>query len=194
MNTLVFSLKKKFLDETVAPELDKEKKKVSRFIHEQVKSFFYQDLINTIYSKIDPHPKYKTISFKCDFSQDKPRLHVFVNDSSGGIVPTLYFSSAQLNILSLSIFLAKALNVENPKTEESVDCIFIDDPIQAMDSINILSVIDLFRSIVVNWGKQIILSTHDENFYNLLQKKMPEDLFKSRYIELESFGKVKKEA
>ncbi|MEZ8804653.1 AAA family ATPase [Vibrio atlanticus] len=185
---------KKFLDETVAPELDKEKKKVSRFIHEQVKSFFYQDLINTIYSKIDPHPKYKTISFKCDFSQDKPRLHVFVNDSSGGIVPTLYFSSAQLNILSLSIFLAKALNVENPKTEESVDCIFIDDPIQAMDSINILSVIDLFRSIVVNRGKQIILSTHDENFYNLLQKKIPEDLFKSRYIELESFGKVKKEA
>ncbi|WP_318481129.1 AAA family ATPase [Photobacterium leiognathi] len=185
---------RKFLDEIVAPELDKEKKKVSRFIHEQVKSFFYQDLINTIYSKIDPHPKYKTISFRCDFTQDKPRLHVFVNDSSGGIVPTLYFSSAQLNILSLSIFLAKALNVENPETKESVDCIFIDDPIQAMDSINILSVIDLFRSIVVNNGKQIILSTHDENFYNLLQKKIPEDLFKSRYIELESFGKVKKEA
>ncbi|MFM2580653.1 hypothetical protein [Vibrio fortis] len=183
---------RKFLDETVAPELDKEKKKVSRFIHEQVKSFFYQDLINSLYSKIDPHPKYKTISFKCDFTQDKPRLHVFVNDSSGGIVPTLYFSSAQLNILSLSIFLAKALNVKNPKTDESVDCIFIDDPIQAMDSINILSVIDLFRSIVVNMGKQIILSTHDENFYNLLQKKMPSELFKTRYIELESFGKVKK--
>ncbi|CAK1777114.1 Rad50/SbcC-type AAA domain-containing protein [Vibrio crassostreae] len=183
---------RKFLDETLAPELDKEKKKVSRFIHEQVKSFFYQDLINSLYSKIDPHPKYKTISFKCDFTQDKPRLHVFVNDSSGGIVPTLYFSSAQLNILSLSIFLAKALNVKNPKTDESVDCIFIDDPIQAMDSINILSVIDLFRSIVVNMGKQIILSTHDENFYNLLQKKMPNELFKTRYIELESFGKVKK--
>jgi exonuclease SbcC len=35
----------------------------------------------------------------------------------------------------------------------SVDCIFIDDSIQSMDSINILSTIDLFRSIVVNMGK-----------------------------------------
>ena len=33
--------------------------------------------------------------------------------------------------------------------------------------------IDLFRSIVFNMGKQIILSTHDENFQNLLKKKIP---------------------
>ena len=73
----------------------------------------------------------------------------------------------------------------------AVDCIFIDDPIQSMDSINILSTIDLFRSIVVNLGKQIILSTHDENFQNLLKKKIPDDLFPAKYLELETFGKVK---
>jgi len=102
----------------------------------------------------------------------------------------LYFSTAQLNILSLSIFLAKALNTTDNEGK-SIDCIFIDDPIQSMDSINILSTIDLFRSIVTNMGKQIILSTHDESFQNLLKKKMPEKLFKSRFIEFETFGKLK---
>jgi exonuclease SbcC len=102
----------------------------------------------------------------------------------------LYFSAAQLNILSLSIFLAKALNAKDNK-DNPIDCIFIDDPIQSMDSINVLSTIDLFRSIMVNQNKQIILSTHDENFHNLLQKKMPSNLFKSKFMELETFGKVK---
>ena len=43
----------------------------------------------------------------------------------------------------------------------------------------------------MNLGKQVILSTHDENFHNLLKKKMPPELFNSKYIELETFGKVK---
>ena len=105
-----------------------------------------------LYRKIDPHPKYKEISFKCDFITDnKPRLNIFVTGEKNvpPIVPTLYFSTAQLNILSLSIFLAKALNVKD-NDGNSVDCIFIDDPIQSMDSINILSTIDLLRSISVN--------------------------------------------
>lgn len=185
---------KRFLTKVVSKELEQERIQISKFIHQQVESFFYQDLINTLYRKIDPHPSYKKISFKCDFSSTaKPLLNIFVSDDiQSTIVPTLYFSTAQLNILSLSIFLAKALNVRNDKGEP-VDCIFIDDPIQSMDSINILSTIDLFRSIVVNLGKQIILSTHDENFQNLLKKKIPADLFSAKYFELETFGKVKEQ-
>jgi len=87
--------------------------------------------------------------------------------------------------LSLSIFLASALK------ETEYKCIFIDDPIQSMDNINVLSTIDLLRSIVVNENRQIILSTHDENFHNLLKKKMPAELFESKFLELESFGKVR---
>ena len=79
---------------------------------------------------------------------------------------------------------------EDDDNGEPVDCIFIDDPIQSMDSINILSTIDLFRSIVVNLGKQIILSTHDQNFQNLLKKKIPDDLFPAKFLELQTFGKV----
>ncbi|WP_294083904.1 hypothetical protein [Proteiniphilum sp. UBA5384] len=88
--------------------------------------------------------------------------------------------------------MAKALNAKDNEGN-SVDCIFIDDPIQSMDSINILSTIDLLRSISVNMRKQIVLATHDENFHNLLQKKIPSNRFNAKYIELETFGKVKQE-
>uniref|UniRef100_UPI0026005CD9 AAA family ATPase n=1 Tax=uncultured Flavobacterium sp. TaxID=165435 RepID=UPI0026005CD9 len=91
---------------------------------------------------------------------------------------------------SLSIFLAKALHAVDDEGNP-LECIFIDDPIQSMDSINILSTIDLLRSIVVNNNRQIILSTHDANFHNLLRKKIPGELFNSKFMELETFGKVK---
>ncbi|GAB4038626.1 hypothetical protein [Spirosoma gilvum] len=168
-----------------------EKDNLSSYINQQVESFFYEDLINKLYKKIDPHPEYKNIVFKCDFSGDTPKLNVFVNGSDKEhLIPNLYFSSAQMNILSLSIFLAKAINAKDDDGQP-IDCIFIDDPIQSMDSINILSTIDVLRSISLNLNKQIILSTHDENFHKLLKKKMPPNIFNSKFIELETFGKVK---
>lgn len=181
----------KLLKDKLGKSLATERDRISKFIHKQVESFFFEDLINVLYRKIDPHPEYKKIKFQCDFSNDKPKLNVFVTGENGDnpLVPNLYFSTAQMNILSLSIFLAKALNADNKG--EPVNCIFIDDPIQSMDSINILSTIDLFRSIVVKFKKQIILSTHDENFHNLLRKKIPVSLFNAKYIELETFGTVK---
>lgn len=184
----------KFLKTKISAELENELNRVSKYLTDQIDSFFYEGLINDLYRKIDPHPDYKTVTFKCDFTDTKPRLNVCVYQEKQNelIIPNLYFSTAQLNILSLSIFLAKALNVKDEKGN-SIDCIFIDDPIQSMDSINILSTIDLIRSIVVNQKKQIILSTHDENFHNLLKKKMPTNLFNSKFMELETFGKVKKD-
>ena len=181
-----------FLKNIISKELDYELKSVADYLAQQIDSFFYEGLINDLYRKIDPHPVYKTVTFKCDFSDTKPKLNVCVYQEKQDelIIPNLYFSTAQLNILSLSIFLAKALNAKDEKGIP-FECIFIDDPIQAMDSINILSTIDLLRSIVVNHKKQIILSTHDENFHNLLKKKMPSSLFNSKFMELETFGKVK---
>lgn len=175
-----------FLVLSVRPEIEKERKSAKEFLEKRIKDFFFEKLINKLYNKIDPHPDFKEVKFTPNLDAENPRLDVFVkNKGSETIIPNLYFSTAQINILSLCIFLASAL-----KSKE-YDCIFIDDPIQSMDSINVLSTIDLLRSIVVNQGKQIILSTHDENFHNLLKKKIPKDLFKSKFLELESFGKVK---
>ncbi|MET4546293.1 exonuclease SbcC [Pedobacter africanus] len=182
----------KFLKGPLKKRLETEKQNVAEHIDKQINSFFYEDIINDLYRKIDPHPDYKVIKFKCDFTDDKPQLNVCVTDSQREIlqIPNLYFSTAQLNILSLSIFLAKALHAKDDQGKQ-LECIFIDDPIQSMDSINILSTIDLLRSIIVNHKRQVILSTHDLNFHSLLMKKIPKDLFNSKYMELETFGKVK---
>jgi len=176
-----------FLVSEVEPIVYEERDKTKTYLDSRIKNFFHEELINKLYRKIDPHPDFKSVEFKANFDTDNPRLDVFVRNSKNEniLIPNLYFSTAQINILSLSIFLASALN------SKEYQCIFIDDPIQSMDSVNILSTIDLLRSIVVNEDKQIILSTHDENFHNLLKKKMPTELFKSKFLELESFGKVK---
>lgn len=160
-------------------------------LRNRINGFFYTDLINAIYRKIDPHPDFKEVQFDCDFPEESiPKLNVLVSDSQGDVIaPNLYFSAAQLNILSLSIFLARALHV---KTADGTDvrCIFIDDPIHSMDSINVLSTIDMLRTISKKFDRQIILSTHDRNFFDLLQKKVPQKEYLSKFIELETFGKV----
>lgn len=71
-----------------------------------------------------------------------------------------------------------------------LDVIMIDDPIQSMDSINVLSMIDLLRSISIRFNKQIIISTHDENFFELLQRKIPANALGSKFLKLEKFGVV----
>ncbi|TFH89718.1 AAA family ATPase [Vibrio ouci] len=155
-----------------------------------INNFFFEDLINSIYKKIDPHPTFKKVEFKVNFDTEKPSLNILVSDGRGGMIsPILYFSAAQTNILSLSVFLANALHAKDDKGD-SVDVILIDDPIQSMDSINVLSTIDLLRSICLQFGKQLIISTHDENFFGLLQRKIPSDIFGSKFLQLEKFGVV----
>ncbi|SJN12104.1 Exonuclease SbcC [Halomonas citrativorans] len=155
-----------------------------------INNFFFEDLINAIYKNIDPHPSFKKVEFKVSFERDKPSLNILVSDGVGGMIsPILYFSAAQTNILSLSVFLANALHAKDDK-ENSIDVILIDDPIQSMDSINILSTIDLLRSICLKFGKQLIISTHDENFFGLLQRKIPSDIFGSKFLQLKKFGVV----
>ncbi|MBX9886930.1 MAG: AAA family ATPase [Flavobacteriaceae bacterium] len=178
-------------------KLNKEKASLKTYLKKTIEAYFYTPLINAIYKKIDPHPDYKSIEFECDFAESKPRLQIYCwssNEKGTKVrsVPSLYFSTAQINILSLSIFLARALKTKDDNGEP-VDCIFIDDPIQSMDSINILSFIDLFRGITLTLGKQLIISTHEENFHLLLQNKIPSELFKSKFLEFETFGKLKKE-
>lgn len=188
----LFNLRKqeekiKHLKESFKEEIDG----IQHYLEEFVESYFELDLINKLYNAIDPHPDYKEIQFKCDFKLKNPRLKVLLNSREDGkesIVPNLYFSTAQINILSFCIFLAKALFATDNEGK-SMDCIFIDDPIQALDDINVLSIIDLLRNVAFSMDKQIVLTTHDRNFFELLQKKVPDTLFNSRFITLPERGK-----
>lgn len=174
----------------LASTLNTELSKVTLCLQDQIKSYFYTDLINNIYKKIDPHPEFKRVEFAPKFGiGERPQLNIVISDESGNVAsPNLYFSAAQLNILSLSVFLARAIHANH--NNKPLDVIMIDDPIHSMDSINILSMIDMLRNISVQFNKQVIISTHDENFFELLQKKIPSDIFDSKFITLKSYGVV----
>ncbi|TKF11265.1 hypothetical protein FCV66_17935 [Enterovibrio norvegicus] len=179
---------------SMTTELDNDTISLGREISSRVDAFFNTDLINKIYQSIDPHPEYKEIVFTCT-AEDKPRLLVSARSTKSNqlMSPTLSFSSAQINVLALSIFLARALNAKDNEGND-VDCILIDDPVQSIDAINTLGLIDTLRMISVKFNKQIILTTHDENFHELLKKKIPQDSFSSKFLRLKSFGKVSQDS
>ncbi|KLV09093.1 hypothetical protein ABT56_02535 [Photobacterium aquae] len=72
----------------------------------------------------------------------------------------LSMSSGQINALSLSLFLA--LNKKYAKTA----FVFIDDPTQCMDEINIASLSDLLR--VELRDRQVVISTHEQDISDYL--------------------------
>lgn len=172
--------------------VDLEKTRLEKYLKDFVNGFFKLDIINKLYNTIDPHPEYKKISFECDFSLKDPRLNVLMyseKDDHDSIVPNLYFSTAQINILSFCIFMAKALFAKTDKKDD-LGCIFIDDPVQALDDINILSMIDLLRNVAFSLDKQIVLTTHDKDFFELMKMKVPDRLFNSRFIEFRERGVI----
>jgi exonuclease SbcC len=172
-------------------KLNASKDKVSEFLLAKINAVFNQKTINEIYRKIDPHPDLKEIKLVPDFNDVKPKLNIYAADEDGNnqVNPSLYLSSAQINILSLSIFLAKAL--QNKDT--MINTIFMDDPIQYLDSINVLSFIDLIRTITTDKDidRQMVISTHDENFFRLLQRKFDPNFYNSKFIRFDSYGKLK---
>lgn len=175
----------------VETKLSADRELIFTELRDRIESFFFTDLINSIYSKIDPHPSFKKVEFIPDFEGVQPGLNIILKDETGDLIsPMLYFSAAQLNILSLSVFLANALHAKDDKGNP-LDVILIDDPIQSMDSINVLAVIDLFRNISLRFNKQIIISTHDENFFELLKLKIPSEILGSKFLQLESYGVVR---
>lgn len=180
---LINSIKERISIRRKYSKLKKVKEKAEIFIKNKIDDSFNLPLINDIYKKIEPHPKFDEVCFEVKLDGKKSELEVKTKKSDLEVQPILYFSAAQINVLSLSIFLAKALQEKEP----ILKTIFIDDPIQHLDSINILSFIDLMR-ILIKKDRQLIIATHDESFFELVKKKMPSNVFNAKYLKLSSVG------
>lgn len=87
-------------------------------------------------------------------------------------------SSGQLSavLLSFSLAMNKIYACEGIKT------MFIDDPIQCMDDINMISFVELLRREFSDC--QIILSTHEEDFSNFIRYKFEKYGLKAKAITL----------
>lgn len=157
-------------------------------LEEHIKKVFGGITISHIYEKIEPHKRFKELQYQIDFNDDgKPELYVKVlNDKKDSIIPELFFSSAQLNTVALSIFFGGALSTSNPK----VKTIFIDDPIGHFDDLNVLSFIDVIRTIISETDWQIIISTHEENFYEIMKVKLNSKYYNSKFLIFKDEGVV----
>jgi|GEM_PF-3232492 len=164
----------------------KAKKSCIEYIQEGINNYFNKDVINQIYKRIEPHPSLTEINFTAEVGNHGPRLLITAKGLNDEVNPNLFLSAGQVNILSLSIFLAKAFEYGS----DTISTIFMDDPVQNLSDINILSFIDLLRTLTTEHNKQIVLSTHEEKFFRLLQNKLPPEYCSSKYLEFESEGKL----
>lgn len=76
---------------------------------------------------------------------------------------------------------------------ENMNTIFMDDTVEHLDSINTLSFIDLIRNIISVLDIQIVLTTHNEDLFNLFKRKIDSEYYNAKYLELNGFGVLKGE-
>lgn len=184
------------LNEKLNVSLDKQKiangilKKVQTRLEEYIKDTFGDATINRIYSKIEPHKRFTKLQYKIGFNEkEAPEMYRSVMedaDENAHIMPELFFSSAQLNTVALSIFLGGALTSTNVK----LHTLFIDDPIGHFDDLNVLSFIDVLRTIISKTEWQIIISTHEKNFYEMMKVKLNPNYYNSKFFRFYDEGKL----
>ena len=81
-----------------------------------------------------------------------------------------------------AVLLAFSLVLNKIYSGESFNTLFIDDPIQCMDDINMISFVELLRREFSD--AQIIISTHEDTFANYVKYKFAKYNLKSQSITL----------
>lgn len=124
-------------------------------------------IVNALYTRLDVHPSFRRFAFRSDRRYEAGHLRPWVYDdeqqADGNAVHVL--SAAQLNALALCLFFSLNLEEAGPFSTA-----LLDDPVQSMDDINILSLADVLRTL--RRRRQLVLTTHDPNLARLLARKL----------------------
>lgn len=142
-------------------------------------------LLQNIYARIDPHPALRLVTFLSRVVRGKGHLSTVVSDpleEKECDIPAAVLSSSQVNALAVSVFLA--LNIGVPKPPLAVT--ILDDPLQSLDDINLLGLVDLLRR--TKDQRQLLVSTHDGRFGSLLSRKLRPSNEKGRTMVIELDG------
>jgi DNA repair exonuclease SbcCD ATPase subunit len=125
-------------------------------------------LVSDIFSRLDPHPVFKTLDFALGVYRERGEASPIVRDAQFDIEadPLLVFSSSQANVAALSYFLALGWAAG----EDAMPFVLLDDPLQSLDDVNALGFGDLCRHI--RQQRQLIVSTHDSRLAALLERKL----------------------
>jgi DNA repair exonuclease SbcCD ATPase subunit len=134
-----------------------------------------------VYDRLAPHPSFTHLRMVHETYYGKGRSAPRIFDPVRGIEanPNLVCSEGQLNIVALSYFLALNLETE----QGGLPFAILDDPLQAMDVINVLGFCDVARAL--RERRQLILTTHDRRFAALLERKLTPRQEGQRTLHLE---------
>lgn len=121
-----------------------------------------------VFERLAPNPAFTELVAKQDVMRNRNQIIPVVRDRQRDIEanPLLVFSEGQVNVVALSYFLGMALNAR----DAALPFLVLDDPLQALDVIAILSFGDLCRQI--REYRQLIVTTHDRRFADVLVRKL----------------------
>jgi DNA repair exonuclease SbcCD ATPase subunit len=137
------------------------------FLNERLRAI--QPILDQLYAAIDPHPTLRGMSLETRNWYGKNRLSPVLTDSAADVKvddPGRTLSTSQANALAVTLFLAFNLGLQPTR----VSAIVLDDPLQSLDDVHLLGLVDLLRRVQSH--RQIIVTTHDATFADLLARKM----------------------
>lgn len=140
-------------------------------------------LAQDVYSRLDPHPTFQDIDLVPEVFRAAGTASASVRDPLLGISadPMLVFSSAQANIAAISFVVAL-----NWAAASRVPVLMLDDPLQAMDDVNVLGFADLCRHL--RHSRQLIINTHEKRFAQLLERKLAPRRERERTLAVDFLG------
>ena len=142
-------------------------------------------LLQRIYATADPHPEFRIVKLLSRMYRGRGRVLAEVEDpfhDQRSEVPSAFLSSSQMNVLAVSVFLALNLGIPTLPLRVAI----LDDPLQSLDDLNLLGLIDLLKRI--RERRQLIVSTHDSRFAALLERKLRPVSESQRTIVVELSG------
>lgn len=142
-------------------EVEKFRKKANSIIGVESKTYIkgFEESVKRLYNYLTPQKNFPDIQLPLkQYPKAPSEADLEIEKNGKQYNPLSLLSSAQKNNLALALFLGGNLSSNQLK----VDSIFMDDPIQNMDDINIYSFVEVMRRLVKMSQKQIIISTHDD--------------------------------
>ena len=139
----------------------------SDLVEEELKRL--EPLLQRIYATADPHPEFRVVRLLSRMRQGHGRVVAEVEDpvhDHKRDTPGTFLSSSQMNVLAVSVFLALNLGIPTLPLRMAV----LDDPLQSLDDLNLLGLIDLLRRM--RERRQLMISTHDTRLASLLERKL----------------------
>lgn len=159
--------------------LDAVKSDAETFVADRLKQL--KPLLRQFYAAIDPHPTFRSVEIATRQFGGKHRLTPMLRDDEVKVdvtEPGETLSTSQANALAVSLFLSFNLGF----APTHVKSLILDDPLQNLDDVHLLGLVDLLRKILPH--RQLIVTTHDHAFASLLARKLRpvnED-FRTTYI------------